>query len=93
MLCNHSDTSGNWRRVERNDYITFRKRIAQQRSILSYKLLTDYLLVKNANLHKTRSALKRLQFYTLPYISVWLGILLLDSGTPSGKISYQSQAR
>jgi len=31
--------------------------------------------------------------YTFLYISIWLGILELDSGTPRGTISYLSQAR
>jgi hypothetical protein len=79
---------GNGHAVESYGYVTFRKRIVQQRIILSYKLLTYYLLVKNANLHKTRSDLKYLQFNTFLYISIWVGILVLDSCTPSGAISY-----
>jgi len=61
---------GNGRTVELHGYITFRKRIVQQRRVLNYILLTYYLQVKNANLHKARSALKCLQFYTFLYISI-----------------------
>ena len=106
-------TRGNGRTVERNGCTTFKRCNVQQRSILSYKLLTYYLLIKNANFYKTRSALKCLHFYISLYvsihfytflyipihlyiflqISIWLGIFVLDSGTPSGKISNQSQER
>ena len=41
---------GNGRTVERQGCIAFRNRILQQRSTLSYKVLTYYLQVKNATL-------------------------------------------
>jgi len=41
----------------------------------------------------TLKAYSSVHLYTFLYISIWLGILVLDNSTPSGTISYQSQAR